>query len=160
MSYEVNLKLPETLDKQFTCHYKYTALELKKYIKESKFNILQLCMTKSSYLSIKIELEMYIKFIKESYFKMLETANKEDFYLVGWQYSNPTEIDIDIFKENLIRELALLSLVVETPNYFTDKDNFESKVADILNLLDIEDFIIETINIKLLKFYNNEVCPE
>lgn len=160
MSYEVSLKLPETLDEQFTCYYKYTAFELKKYIKESKFNILQLCMTKSSYLSIKIELEMYINFIKESYFKMLETANKEDFYLVGWQYSDPTEIDIDIFKENLIRDLALLSLVVETPNYFTDKDNFESKVADILNLLDIEDFIIETINIKLLKFYNNEVYPE
>lgn len=113
--------------------------------------------------SIKYHLSDYMNMVKNDILKSLKDRiddNNGVICFCGWEYSSEDRMTSLTFDELLnikYENLALLSVVVKTPDYFTDNEMFYEKVNAINEELnDIEEEIYNIISQDFVNTYRKE----
>jgi len=124
-------------------------------------------------------MRFYIKLMMEGIYRCLlgmyladvSEKSDDDSFFCGWNLADLTaESDqikpSDIWKGNsIVTDLLKMAILVPTPDYFTDPDNFNSKFEEVMVLInDFRDYTetkaIEYVVVELKKMDAEEVCDE
>lgn len=121
-----------------------------KRVESTRLELLSYCLKdhkESGTYQIQKQIEFYLKLLsgqieaneKEFAYKRWLEDDEHELWYCGWEFSHEEGHDIDIITQETLEHLVLLSYVVETPNFFSDRENFWEKYRVIRDYL--EDYI-------------------
>lgn len=92
----------------------------------------------NAYAELKKNLESIDFAVKNEVFKnVYEQYEKEGkVWFCGWQYSHDNYLDKEDIMAHTLKQLAVLKMVVKTPDYFDEREKFDKKLYDVEEIID------------------------
>jgi len=122
-----------------------------------KYEIISYCMNNKEEMPSKVikQLGFHLRSLQSAieaeekanaYFRWKEDKDHQLWYC-GWEFSRDSQFNKEDLMQDYIERLFILANLVETPNYFTDHENFFTKYKDITEDVDAFIELIQDITI-------------
>lgn len=139
-----------------------------KHIEETRLELLTYCLKKhddSTSYQVQKQIEFYLRLLagqieineKEFAYKRWSEDEDHELWYCGWEFARNSLCDLDTVIQGTVENLLIISYVIETPNYFSDRDNFWEKhraisdyIADFKSI--VEEYYIHQIIEDLREF--------
>ena len=126
-------------------------------VQDLKYELLSYCMLKFDEPVLKLRDTIKIRLnLISNYLEQEAKANAYDrwskdkdhhLWYCGWEFSKPCDLDKESIINDTLSKLSILTNLVETPNYFSDRENFYKKYEEIQEILDDFEDLMYTIAI-------------
>lgn len=100
----------------------------------------------NAYTKLQNSLKMIDNSVRDDVYKMIKSQfdNEKKVWFCGWQYAHDNDYDKKDIMDHTLKQLLVLKTVVPTPDYFEAKQNFDTKLHDIEEIIeDMKDILWE-----------------
>ena len=165
MGYDITIIKPNEIDDRFVPQYKhYDEKEVEAQINDIKYDIIKVCMEppKENILvnnnDLRFRLKTYITLLGEYTRNRIasDIEKNGEVHFCGWHLVTHDECSLDSIIDYTLDNLIEYRMLVRTPDFFEERNNFYEKLNLIKEQLDLEETVCDYISRDFVQTYKDK----
>lgn len=165
MGYDITILKPKEIDDRFVPQFNnYNEQQLEEQITDIKYDIIKMCMDepkdtivmKNSDLRFRIR--MYVSMLGEHVRNRIANDLEKDgeVHFCGWHLVSNDDTNLESVIEWTAENLIEYRMLVRTPDFFEERENFYTKLERIKEQLDLEETVCDYVSRDFVNTYKGE----